>query len=149
VQATVIGLLANRPKAEASVVLIYLSTLCLEAYEIWRPCVVAHAANAQGRPCVLTLLLTRMRMLATKSSSSSPVPSSWSWTALALLPTCPAPALSTLPVCYGMHALRCSVRSIHLLLSISLLSCLIYLLENYIHTYASDGECTSLDVCIV
>ncbi|KAG0521869.1 hypothetical protein BDA96_08G198700 [Sorghum bicolor] len=45
---------------------------------------------------VLALLLTRiMHMLVMKSS---PAPSSW--TALALLPTCPAPALSTPPVCY-------------------------------------------------
>jgi len=51
VQAAVIGLIANGPKAEASAVLIYLSTLYLEAYEIWRPCAVAHAAHAQGRPC--------------------------------------------------------------------------------------------------
>lgn len=51
---------------------------------------------------VLALLLTRiMHMLVMKSS---PAPSSW--TALALLPTCPAPALSTPPVCYGTHALR-------------------------------------------
>ena len=54
-QAAVIGLLANGPKAEASAVLIYLSTLYLEAYEIWRPCAVAHAAHAQGRPCDKTV----------------------------------------------------------------------------------------------
>jgi hypothetical protein len=50
---------------------------------------------------VLALILTRMHMLVMKSS---PAPSSR--TALALLPTCPAPAISTPPVCYGMLALR-------------------------------------------
>jgi len=50
---------------------------------------------------VLLLILTRMHMLVMKLS---PAPSSR--TALALLPTCPALALSTPPVCYGMLALR-------------------------------------------
>ncbi|CAD6269376.1 unnamed protein product [Miscanthus lutarioriparius] len=45
---------------------------------------------------VLLLILTRMHMLVMKLS---PAPSSR--TALALLPTCPALALSTPPVCYG------------------------------------------------